>query len=121
MGIDVVRSARGAAIRKVVREAIDGGSEIRGELEHGDMHVIEIELPDTVQERPVSEYQAAVFCILGAIIRDEKVIFPRRDSTLRAKDHLFIFTSLKDEKAAQDLFIHGPAESTPPKSTASEE
>ncbi len=121
VGIDVVRSARGAAIRKVVREAIDRDSDIRGELEHGDMHVIEIELPEHTTERPVADYEAAVFCILGAIIRDEQVIFPTRDSTLRAKDHLFIFTSLRDEKAAHDLFLHGPAEASPARSTATEE
>ena len=121
VGIDVVRSARGAAIRKVVREAIDRDSEIRGELEHGDMHVIEIELPDTTVERPVADYEAAVFCILGAIIRDEKVIFPKLDSTIRAKDHLFIFTSRKDEKAAHDLFMDGPPESTMPKPVTTQE
>jgi trk system potassium uptake protein TrkA len=121
VGIDVVRSARGAAIRKVVREAIDGESEIRGELEHGDMHVIEIELPATTSERTVSDYHAAVFCILGAIIRDGRVIFPKKDSTLRAGDHLFIFTSLKDEKAAHELFMHGPSEVAMPKPSALEE
>ena len=120
-GINVVRSARGAAIRKVVREAIDQDSEIRGETEHGDMHVIEIELPEGTVERPVSDYEANVFCILGAIIREDAVIFPKRSMTLRAKDHLFIVTSLKDEKAAHALFTLGPSEFTSTRPGVTEE
>lgn len=108
LGIDVVRSARGAAIRKVVREAIDRDSEIRAELEHGDMHVIEVVVPDDAPPRPVAQFQAPVFCILAAIIRDERVIFPREDTLLLPGDHLYVFTSRQDEKGAHDLFVSGP-------------
>ena len=42
LGIDVVMSAHGAAIRSVLRDVIDPRNQIRAELEHGDVHVIEI-------------------------------------------------------------------------------
>ena len=72
-------------------------------------------------ESPVSDYEANVFCILGAIIREDAVIFPKRSMTLRAKDHLFIVTSLKDEKAAHALFTLGPSEFTSTRPGVTEE
>ena len=43
--VDVVRSARGAAIRKVVHQLIED-KPVRTELEHGDFQLIEMILPE---------------------------------------------------------------------------
>ena len=109
VGIDVVRSARGAAIRQVIRELIEVDTEIVAELEHGDHEVIELELPDDYPETPVRQFRSGLFTIIGAIVRANKVVIPNGDTTIRAGDHLFIFTSCADAADARNLFLSPPS------------
>ncbi len=105
VGIDVVRSARGAAIRKVVRDVVDAQSAVRLELEHGDVHIVELELPAAFPPTRLRDHRWAFFAIVGTVVRQREVIIPNGDTVIQPGDHLMVFTSSADEHAVQAHFL----------------
>jgi trk system potassium uptake protein TrkA len=99
VGIDVVRSARGAAIRRVVRDVVDAQSAVRLELEHGDVHVVELVLPMGFPPTRLRDHRWDFFAIVGAVIRGRDVLIPNGDTQICSGDHLMVFTSQADEAA----------------------
>ena len=61
IGVDVVRSARGAAIRKVVHQLIED-KPVRTELEHGDFQLIEMTLPGRFLNKRFLIFHKTCFC-----------------------------------------------------------
>ena len=114
VGIDVVRSARGAAIRTVVRDVVGVGRNIRAELEHGDMAIVEMELPADHPNVRIRELAAPIFAIIATVIRDKAVIIPNGETVLRGGDHLLVFTARRDEAEARAHFLRVPARDQPP-------
>ena len=112
VGIDVVRSARGAAIRKVVRDIVDTRSAVRLELEHGDVHVVEVEVAKGYKRTRVADLRWDLFAIIASVVRGTDVIIPDGNTHIQAGDHLMIFTSLADEEAAKAHFERLPEERT---------
>jgi trk system potassium uptake protein len=105
VGIDVVRSARGAAIRRVVRSIIEAQDEVKAELEHGDIHIIEFELPADYPQLILADLKRPFFAIVGAVLRGRDVVFPTGRTQLRGGDRLLVLCSQADERAARDHFI----------------
>jgi len=108
VGIDVVRSARGAAIRTVVRDVVGANRNIRAELEHGDMAIIEMELPSDHPSVRIRELSAPLFAIIATVIRGKQVLIPNGETVLYGGDHLLVFTARKDEAAAREHFLRIP-------------
>jgi len=106
VGIDVVRSARGAAIRTVVRSIDQRRSEIRAELEHGDACVIELKLPSYFPTILLRDLNPPMFSRIGSILRGRRVIVPGGNDVLQAEDQVLIFCSREDEEAARDFLLH---------------
>lgn len=104
VGVDVVRSARGAAIRRVVQDIIEPRFAVRAELEHGDVHIVEVELPPEFPPTPLWQMATNLFAIVGAVVRGDQVVIPHGNTELLAGDHLLVVTSLADEEAARDHF-----------------
>ena len=104
VGIDVVRSARGAAIRKVVRDVVDAQSAVRLELEHGDVHIVELELPESFVPTRLRDHRWQFFAIVGTVVRGREVIIPDGNTRIQPGDHLMIFTSSRDEAAVLEHF-----------------
>ncbi len=113
VGIDVVRSARGAAIRTVVRDVVGARRNIRAELEHGDMHIIEMELPGSHPAVPVKDLRAPIFAIIAAVVRGKQVIIPNGETVLFGGDHLLVFCSRADGDAAREHFLSVPVKDGP--------
>jgi trk system potassium uptake protein TrkA len=112
LGIDVVMSAHGAAIRSVLRGVIDPRNQIRAELEHGDIHVIELELPSGFPPIELRQLRLKYFAIIGAVIRGRHIIVAKASTVLSAGDHLFIFCSQEDEEGCRNFFLNPPREWT---------
>ena len=110
LGIDVVMSAHGAAIRSVLRDVIDPRNQIRAELEHGDVHVIEIELPEHFPPIEIQQLRFTYFAIIGAVVRGRRIIIARGGTELTPGDHLFVFCSQEDERGCRDFFLNPPRE-----------
>lgn len=108
VGVDVVRSAHGAVIRTVVRDVLDPRHEIQAELEHGDIHVLELELPEEYTPIALQDIHTNLFSIVGAIVRGREVIIARGDTVLQPLDHLFVFCTQEDEAKSRAIYLDPP-------------
>lgn len=105
VGIDVVRSAHGAAIRSVVQTIDESQSEIRAELEHGDARVIELELPEAFTAATLAELQPPTLAMVGTVMRGRQVIIPKGQTRLQPGDHLLVFCARSDEERTREFFM----------------
>lgn len=108
LGVDVVRSARGAAVRTIVHNAIDVRTEVRAELEHGDIHVYELELPERYAPIALKDIHTNLFSIVGAVVRRRDVLIPRGDTVIQGGDHLFVFCKLEHEGSSREMYLDPP-------------
>lgn len=122
VGIDVVRSAKGAFIRSVVRGVDERQSRIRAELEHGDAQVIELTLPSSFSSVRLKELHPPTFARVGAILRRRHLVVPRGEDTIGPGDRLLIFCTSRDEDGTRDFFLNhaGQPNRTSPSSKTQE-
>jgi trk system potassium uptake protein TrkA len=106
VGIDVVLSARGAAIRSVLEGIGHTKADLLAELEHGDAQVIEIEVPQDREPTPLMSMDPNIFAIIGAILRHGRVIIPRGTDVVQPGDRLLTFCRREDEGAVREFFGH---------------
>ena len=102
IGVDVVRSARGAAIRKVVHQLIED-KPVRTELEHGDVQLIEITLPHNFSTKKVSDVPQKIPFVIGSIIRGSSVIIPSGVTALYNNDKLLVIVGENEAEDVRDL------------------
>lgn len=102
VGVDVVLSAKGASIRRVVNELIQADERHLAELEHGDFNVLDLALPESFIPARVSDLRLPEFAIIGAILRSGKALIPTGRNTLSPRDHLLIICSAAHEDALYD-------------------
>ena len=107
VGIDVVRSARGAAIGRVLTEVGAGRRELLVELEHGDAEVLELVLDDDLPSIPLVRMKAGLFGIIGAILRRGRVIIPRGADAVQGGDRLLVFCMKAEESSVRAFFQEG--------------
>ena len=105
VGVDVVRSAGGAAIRTVVKDIVESRTELLAELEHGDAMVLEVTLPEDLPAIPLQQLNAPEFVIVGAILRDQEVIIPKGSDELRGSDRALLFCTREYEAEARNFFL----------------
>jgi trk system potassium uptake protein TrkA len=105
VGVDVVRSAKGAAIRSVVRSVDQAHLEIQAELEHGDACVIELTLPPDFARVQLQELRPPTFARVGSIMRGRRLIIPSGRDELQAGDQVLIFCTRADEDETRDFFL----------------
>ena len=110
VGIDVVRSARGAAIRRVTHDIVETRFEVKAELDHGDVHIVDLRIPDGFPPTPLRAMATNLFAVVGTVVRDDQIVVPRGDTVLYPGDHLLIVTSIDCEDAARKHFSTPPDE-----------
>ena len=90
LGIDVVLSARGAAIRKLVHEVIEN-SPVRAELEHGVFQTLEIKLGKKFRPRMAKECELGKSALIGVVVRGKSIKISTGQTMLLPSDRvLFI-------------------------------
>lgn len=104
VGVNVVRSANGAAIRSVLRMIDESESEILAELEHGATCVQEITVDADAEEIALPDLAPPAYAVVGAIIRGEATLIPSGQDSLRPGDHLYVFCERDDQEAVHDYF-----------------
>lgn len=109
VGVDVVLSARGAAVRTVVQSIDTSHHEIRAVLEHGSACVIELQLPTDFPAVPLSRVRPPHYAVVGAIVRGKKVLVPGGADELRNGDNVLIFCSAATEDETREFFLDGEA------------
>jgi trk system potassium uptake protein TrkA len=106
VGIDVVRSSRGAAVRTVIRTVDAAGAELLAELEHGDAEVLELVLPDDLPRVQLMNMKSGLLGIIGAIVRDGRVIVPAGRDHVKGGDHILVFCMSEQEADVRDFFLN---------------
>jgi trk system potassium uptake protein TrkA len=106
VGIDVVRSARGAAIRSVVRTIDQAHSEIRAEIEHGDACVIELKLPVDFPETRLRDLRPPTFSRVGAVVHGRRVIVPGGNDVVTGGDEVLVFSTREDEERTREFYLN---------------
>ncbi|NRA34940.1 MAG: Trk system potassium transporter TrkA [Polyangiaceae bacterium] len=109
VGVDVVRSAHGAAIRTIVRSIDESNSEIRAELEHGEACVIELTLPKGFPAIQLRDLRPPSLAVVGAIVRARRLMVPAGTDVIRAGDHVLIFCDRANEEKTRDFFMDADA------------
>ncbi|MHC4823656.1 MAG: Trk system potassium transporter TrkA [Planctomycetota bacterium] len=109
VGIDVVRSATGAAIRTVVRRVNRSEHDLMAEFEHGDVKVLRLNVPTGTAPVPLTHLKAPMFAIVGAILRDGKVIIPHGKDAIQGDDELLVFCHANCAEETRHFFEDKPA------------
>jgi len=104
VGVDVVRSAQGAAINTVLRQISRSRDEPIAELEHGDLKVLRLQVNDDFMPVPLHDLRARVFAIVGAISRGGDVLIPQGDTRVEPGDILLALCTSAAEEEARSFF-----------------
>ncbi len=109
VGIDVVRSATGAAIRSVLKRTNHSDNDLIAEFEHGSVKVLRIQVPADQPPQPLHRIKASMFAIIGAILRGEQVIIPQGSDCVQGGDQLLVFCKTEAEETTRNFFENLPA------------
>ena len=104
VGIDVVRSTTGAAVTAVLRGVLRSERDFMAEFNHGDVRILRLHMADSVEPIELSKMSAPVFAIVGAILRDEKVIIPQGKDLVQAGDELLVFCQTANVEQTREFF-----------------
>lgn len=104
VGVDVVRSAKRAAIRNIVTSVDPSESEILAELEHGTACVLEITLPSDIRPTNLTELSPPAYAVVGGILRGSQTIVPAGQDQLLPNDQLFVFCAREDKEIVTEYF-----------------
>lgn len=98
VGIDTALTPRTAAVQEVLNwlklDAVDHLASIEDRAE-----VIEVSYPLKRPVAPVMELKPPENALIGAVLRGEKPIIPKGDTTIQHGDHLFIVTTPEQVEA----------------------
>jgi trk system potassium uptake protein TrkA len=105
VGVDVVLSARGAAMQSVLAGVGHTKADLLAELEHGDAELLELEVPEGVLPTPLTALRSDLFAIIGAILRRGRVVIPRGGDHVEGGDHLLVFCKREHEQVVREFFL----------------
>jgi trk system potassium uptake protein TrkA len=101
VGIDVVLSARGAAVRTIVSEIINADRIHVAELDHGDVEILDLELPPTFTRCRATELFPIPIAALGGVMRNRRARVPRDHDTIEPGDHVLVVCLARHEDAVR--------------------
>ena len=104
VGIDVVRSATGAAIRAVERRVNRADRDLMAEFDHGEARVLRLTIPEGLPPTPLYALSAPVTAIVGAVLHDDNVIIPQGRDTIQGGDNILVFCTAEDSEATHEFF-----------------
>lgn len=104
VGIDVAVSPKESAINEIRNKLLEPNINILATVERGQGEVLEIVMPDSVKDTPLKDVILPAKAIVATIKRGHKVIIPKGNTLIRAKDTLFIFTIDEDAPKIKEYF-----------------
>jgi trk system potassium uptake protein TrkA len=104
VGIDVAISQNNAAMHEIYNHLIVPEISILATVEQGQGEIVEIELPDNFADKKIMDLNLPNKGIIAIIERNNRVIIPRGDTQLSAKDKLIIFT-MKEYTASIQKYL----------------
>ncbi len=109
LGVDVVVSPRAITVSTILQHIRRGRIRSVHALREGVGEVIEAEALDTssVVGTPLRDIKLGKGIIIGAIIRDDKVVTPRGDTVIAVKDRVVLFAAAHAVKRVEKMFSVG--------------
>ena len=107
VGIDVAMSPKEAAIDEINNVLIETDIDILATVEQGQGEVIDIYIPEKFPDTKIMDLRMPAKAIIGIIRRGSKVIIPKGDTLVRAKDSLIVFTMAENSASVKDYFHKG--------------
>lgn len=104
VGVDVVRSARGAAVRSIVGSIDRHESEIEAELEHGAVCVMEVTVDANAASLKLTQVAPPAYAVVGAILRGGTRLVPGGQDEIQPEDHLFVFCDRANQQVVREYF-----------------
>jgi trk system potassium uptake protein TrkA len=104
VGIDVALSARGAAVASLVHDIQGGRARLLAVLEEGQATIVEVQVPDAFEVRPLMALTPPPQSIVGAILRGPDVVVPRGSDEVRPGDRLIVFAAAESVGLVRDFF-----------------
>jgi trk system potassium uptake protein TrkA len=104
VGIDVALSARGAAVASVLHQIQGGSTRLLALVEQGAGRILELDVPAGYAPRALHELDPPRNSIIGAIVRDSRVIVPRGHDEVQPGDRLMVFTTYAAADRVRDYF-----------------
>jgi trk system potassium uptake protein TrkA len=107
VGIDIAVSTKNASLNEVKNTISGGNIDILATVEQGKGEIIEVLVPSDFQDTMIKDLRMPAKAIVGIIQRRNKVIIPKGDTTVRAKDNLIIFTTGSNASVIRNYFKVG--------------
>ncbi len=104
VGIDVAMSPKEAAIDEINNVMIETDIDILATVEQGQGEVIDIYIPEGFSDTKIMDLKLPAKAIIGIIRRGSRVIIPKGDTLVRAKDSLIVFTMAENSNLVKDYF-----------------
>lgn len=104
VGIDIAVSTKNAALNEVKNSITGGNVDILATVEQGKGEILEITIPENYQDIMIKDLRMPAKAIVSIIQRRNKVLIPKGDTMIRAKDNLIIFTTGSNAPVIRDYF-----------------
>jgi trk system potassium uptake protein TrkA len=106
LGIDVVVSPRNITVSTILQHVRRGRIHSVHTLREGFGEIIEAEALATspLVGKPLKEVKLPSGVLIGALVRDDKVISPRGSTVIQAKDRVVLFSSSEAIRKVEKLF-----------------
>ncbi len=104
VGIDVAVSSKEAAIKEIRNDFIETDLEILATVESGQGDIIEMCVPERLNNKTIMELNLPVKAIVSIIQRGNQIIIPKGDTKIRKNDFLIIFTTNENSMKIKNFF-----------------
>lgn len=101
VGIDVAISQNDAAMHDIYDHFIVPDISILATVESGQGEVVEIQLPDSFEQRKIMDLKLPYKAVIAIIERRKHVIIPKGDTLVMPNDHLIVFTMQENSAPIQ--------------------
>ena len=106
VGIDIAVNPRETTVSSILRHVRRGRIKAVHTIRDGEAEIYEAEALETspLVGRPLQELRLGRTILIGAIVRDGKVITPRADTEIRARDRVILVARSEAVKKVEQLF-----------------
>ncbi len=105
VGIDVVLSTQGAAIRTVVGDIVQTDTKHLADLEHGTLGVFEFELPSHFPKTLLYDLGPPCLASVGAVLRGRRTLVPSGADELHPRDRILVVCRTEDAEQTGQYFL----------------
>ncbi len=106
LGIDVMISPKSIIVSNVMKHVRRGRIKGIHNIRDGEFELMEIEVSSSsdILNKKLQDIELPSGVVIGAIMRDEKIIIPKSNTEILAKDHVIILASREKARLVEKMF-----------------